>query len=297
MPLPEDALVLLPVRDLVLFPGMIVPIAVGRPASVAAVQQAVREERPVGVILQRDPAADDPGPDGLHRIGTVANILRYMTAPDGTPSHRLPGRAALPHPRPARGDAVPGRPGLPHPGGGEPAPRDRGPLPQPRRRWRVEAIGLLAAGAAGPARVGAGDHLARARSPTSSAAYLDIKPEEKQEILETVDLSARMDRVSRLLAQRIEVLRISARDRPADQGRLRRAPARGGAARADGGDPAPARRGRRQGRGGGRALRGDRQGRHARGGRGAGAQGAAPLRAHARGGRRGAAWSAPISTG
>jgi ATP-dependent Lon protease len=84
LPLPEDALILLPVRDIVLFPTMIVPITVGRPKSIAAIQEAVREERPIGVVLQRDPAEDDPSPDGLHRIGTTANILRYMTAPDGT---------------------------------------------------------------------------------------------------------------------------------------------------------------------------------------------------------------------
>ena len=77
---------------------------------------------------------------------------------------------------------------------------------------------------------------------------MDVKPEEKQEILETIDVGARMDKVSRLLAHRIEVLRLSQRDRPADQGGARRAPARGAAARADGGDPAAARR-RRRGQG------------------------------------------------
>ena len=44
----------------------------------------MREERPIGVVMQRDPAEADPGADGLFRIGTVTNILRYMTAPDGT---------------------------------------------------------------------------------------------------------------------------------------------------------------------------------------------------------------------
>ena len=160
VPLPEDALVLLPVRDLVLFPGMIVPIAVGRPASVAAVQQAVREERPVGVILQRDPAADDPGPDGLHRIGTVANILRYMTAPDG--SHHIVCQGVQ---RFRILDLLEGTPfpvarvfRIPEPESR--LPGDRGPLPQPAGAG-ARGDRALAAGAAGPARVGAGDHLAR----------------------------------------------------------------------------------------------------------------------------------------
>ena len=207
VPLPEDALVLLPVRDLVLFPGMIVPVAVGRPASVAAVQQAVREERPVGVILQRDPAADEPGPDGLHRIGTVANILRYMTAPDG--SHHIVCQGVQ------RFRILDLLEGTPFPVARVfRIPEAESRLPEIEGRFlnlqalAVEAIGLLP-----QAPQGLLESVRAITSPAAlsdiSAAYLDIKPEEKQEILETVDLSARMDRVSRLLAQRIEVLRIS----------------------------------------------------------------------------------------
>ena len=77
------------------------------------------------------------------------------------------------------------------------------------------------------------------------------------------------------------------RDRPADQGRLRRAPARGDPARADGRHPAPARGRRRQGTGGRGTLGGDRQGEHAQGGGGPGAQGTQALRADAGGGGRG----------
>ena len=65
-------------------PRLIVPLGIGRPKSIAAVQQAVREERPIGIVMQRDPEVADPGPDDLYRIGTVANIVRYMTAPDGS---------------------------------------------------------------------------------------------------------------------------------------------------------------------------------------------------------------------
>ncbi|MPT24852.1 MAG: hypothetical protein E2577_18815, partial [Starkeya sp.] len=81
---PEDQLILLPVRNLVLFPGVVMPVAVARPASIAAAQQAVREGRPVGILMQRDASVDEPGPTDLHRMGVIANILRYVTAPDGT---------------------------------------------------------------------------------------------------------------------------------------------------------------------------------------------------------------------
>ena len=84
MSLSADAVILLPVRNTVLFPGIVAPITIGRPKSIAAVQQAVREERPIGIVMQRDAEVADPGPNDLFRIGTIANIVRYMTAPDGS---------------------------------------------------------------------------------------------------------------------------------------------------------------------------------------------------------------------
>ena len=83
-PLPPDALIILPVRDMVLFPGMVMPVTVGRPRSLSAAQQAVREQRPVGILMQRDAEVAEPGELDMHRVGTAANIVRYITAPDGT---------------------------------------------------------------------------------------------------------------------------------------------------------------------------------------------------------------------
>src|SRR5579863_1609737 len=82
--LPADALIIVPVRGMVLFPGTVLPITLGRPRSVMAAQRAVREQKPVGIVMQRNPEAADPLPVDLHRMGTVANIVRYITAPDGT---------------------------------------------------------------------------------------------------------------------------------------------------------------------------------------------------------------------
>ena len=83
-PPPKDALIILPICHAVLFPGMVLPLAIGRETSIAAVQEAVRGERPIGVVLQIDPNVDSPTPDQLHPVGTAAQILRYVTAPDGT---------------------------------------------------------------------------------------------------------------------------------------------------------------------------------------------------------------------
>src|SRR5919201_4108627 len=83
-PLPPDSMILLPVRQLVLFPGMVLPLTIGRKSSIAAAQSAVRNQRPLGVTLQIDPAVEEPNIEQLHRVGTAAQILRYVTAPDGT---------------------------------------------------------------------------------------------------------------------------------------------------------------------------------------------------------------------
>src|SRR5207237_8547166 len=86
-PIPDDALIILPTRNLVLFPGLVMPINVGREASVAAVQEAVRSKRRIGIVLQRDPATENPTAAELHEIGTAAAIVRYLTTPDG--AHHL----------------------------------------------------------------------------------------------------------------------------------------------------------------------------------------------------------------
>ena len=59
------------------------PLALGRPKSIAAAQEAARSQRPIGVLLQRVAEADDPAPDQLYEVGCIAGILRYVTAPDG----------------------------------------------------------------------------------------------------------------------------------------------------------------------------------------------------------------------
>jgi len=80
---PDDALIILPVRDVVLFPGITMPVVIGRPSSVMAAREAVRADRPIGVLLQRQEETADPGPGDLYPIGTVAVILRYLFAGNG----------------------------------------------------------------------------------------------------------------------------------------------------------------------------------------------------------------------
>src|SRR5258708_32505620 len=82
-PIPDDAMILLPVRNVVLFPGIVAPITVGRERSRAAAQEALRLERPIGILPQNKPDVDEPGPDDVHWVGTMATLLRYITS-DGS---------------------------------------------------------------------------------------------------------------------------------------------------------------------------------------------------------------------
>ena len=205
--IPDDALIIVPVRNMVLFPGVVAPITVNRTKSIAAAQQALREQRPVGILLQRSPETDEPGPDDLHRICTVANLVRYITAPDD--SHHIVCQGVQ---RARILDFLPGTPFLAARVLHIPEPTTTSPEIEARfinlQRQAVEAIQLLPQ--APPELVAL---FQSTTSPASladlAAAYMDIKPQEKQEILETIDLSRRMERVSALLAERLEVLRLS----------------------------------------------------------------------------------------
>src|SRR5499426_813981 len=207
-PLPPDALIILPVRDMVLFPGTVLPVTVGRPRSITAAQQAVREQRQVGVLMQRDPEVGEPGPLDMHRFGTVANIVRYITAPDGTHHVVLQGEQRF-----QITDFLNGWPFLVARVLRIPEPDSRSPEIEARflhlRSLTVEALELLPQAPAELVQA-----VQSITSPAAlgdlAAAYLDVKPEEKQEILETVDVTARMEKVAKLLAQRIEVLRLTA---------------------------------------------------------------------------------------
>jgi len=206
-PLPPDALIIVPVRNTVLFPGLVLPITLGRPKSIAAAQQAVRDQRQVGILLQRDAEVSEPTPLDMHRMGTLANIVRYVTGPDG--SHHLICQGEQ------RFQVIEYLSGWPFFVARVlqiPEPEVKSAEVEARfvnlKAQTLEAIQLLPQ--APP------DLLAAIQSiegPSAladlAAAYMDVKPEEKQEILETVDISARMDKVSRLLAHRIEVLRLS----------------------------------------------------------------------------------------
>ena len=75
---------LLPLRDIVVFPGMVAPLFVGREKSVAALEAAMENERDIVLLAQLDPACDDPGREDLYETGVVAQVVQMMRLPDGT---------------------------------------------------------------------------------------------------------------------------------------------------------------------------------------------------------------------
>ncbi|GAA4446644.1 endopeptidase La [Nibrella saemangeumensis] len=80
--LPAD-LPILPVRNTVLFPGMVIPVTVGRQKSIRLVKKAYKGNRIIGVVAQLNQQKDEPAPDDLYRMGTVAYIIKMITLPDG----------------------------------------------------------------------------------------------------------------------------------------------------------------------------------------------------------------------
>jgi ATP-dependent Lon protease len=213
----EDVLIILPVSNAVLFPGVVLPIAITDGPALAAAQEAVRTQRRVGLLLQTDAAAATPkvdtpdaavpAPDTLHRVGTAASIVRFITAADGT--HHL---IAQGEERFTVLDYVSREPFL--------VARIETHKEITALDSEIEARGLnlrdKALEAVQLLPQAPGELVNAIRSIESIpaladmvASFMDLKAAEKQEILATFDLKARLDRVLTLLGRRIEVLKVS----------------------------------------------------------------------------------------
>jgi ATP-dependent Lon protease len=83
-PASGDVLAVLPLRDIVVFPHMIVPLFVGREKSVRALEAVMKEDKQILLVAQKNAAQDDPSADDIYRVGTVSTILQLLKLPDGT---------------------------------------------------------------------------------------------------------------------------------------------------------------------------------------------------------------------
>ena len=87
-----DILPILPLRNTVMFPGIVMPITVGRQKSLQLVQEVYRGNKLLGTVSQKDGSVDDPAQTDLYQTGTIAQVLKILEMPDGTTSVIIQGK-------------------------------------------------------------------------------------------------------------------------------------------------------------------------------------------------------------
>ncbi len=206
-PLPNDAMIIIPLRNTVLFPGVMSPLSVGREASVAAAQEAARSEQPICFLLQHDAQKNDVAPDDVHWVGTAGQVVRYVTAPDGAHHLIIQGQSRV-----RVLEFLDGWPFLVGRVAVVESPETMTPEIEARflqlKERAAEAIQLLP---------NVNEELAGAVQQINSpvlladmvANLMDVSAEEKQAVLENFDIRQRLDLVLNMLGQRVEVLRLS----------------------------------------------------------------------------------------
>jgi ATP-dependent Lon protease len=202
-----ETLILVPVTETVLMPGMVMPFAIARPAAAMALQEAARTEQHVAVVLQREPLSETPGLNELHSIGTEARLLRYFTARDGSHNAIVQGVGRI-----RLQDVLANEP---HPSAKVrriAESTERSPEIDARfHQLRERGADIMRLVEQAPPELTA--TIRSIEQPGALADFitglLDLTPVEKQEVLETIELLPRLDLVISRLAYRHEVLRLS----------------------------------------------------------------------------------------
>ena len=86
---------ILSLRNNVLFPGVVLPISIGRPKSVKLIRDVYNNDRIVGTVAQKDPEIDDPRFDDLHKVGTIGQIVKLLEMPDGSTTAIIQGKRRI----------------------------------------------------------------------------------------------------------------------------------------------------------------------------------------------------------
>ncbi len=201
----------LPLRDIVVYPHMIVPLFVGREKSINALEEVMREDKQILLVAQKNASQDEPGPDDLYRVGTVSSVLQLLKLPDGTVKVLVEGA------RRARIRAF----------------RDNPAFFQAEAEFVDDEVGdPREAEALARAVVGQFEEyvklnkkvppevlvsLSQIEDPgklaDTVAAHLNLKIHEKQELLETVSLIERLERLYSFMQGEISVLQVEKRIR------------------------------------------------------------------------------------
>ncbi|MEC9397311.1 MAG: LON peptidase substrate-binding domain-containing protein, partial [Myxococcota bacterium] len=201
----------LPLRNTVLFPQVVVPLAVGRPKSVKLIEEAVKNERPIAILTQKDPEEDQPDASGVYHVGTLARILKVVKIASDNYSVIIQGQQRL-RLRSMQQE--------------EPFfVGEFDMLPEPKvkpgeEQVEIEALFMNLKSTAKqvvkfiPEMPREASQMVDGVNDPGQlcdfvAANMDISTEEKQTILETVPLKERLKTVVTLLARQLEVLRVS----------------------------------------------------------------------------------------
>jgi ATP-dependent Lon protease len=210
-PVRADVLPVLPLRDIVVFPHMIVPLFVGREKSVRALEAVMKDDKQILLVAQKNAAQDDPSADDIYRVGTVSTILQLLKLPDGTVKVLVEGgrraRIAGFKETDSYFEAFV-----------EPLPEQVGEAKE------LEALGRTVIGQfeqyiklnkkiAPEVLVSLNQIEEPSKLADTVAAHLNLKIAEKQELLETLPVGERLERVFGHMESEIGVLQVEKRIR------------------------------------------------------------------------------------
>ncbi len=207
---------LLPLRDVVVFPHMVIPLFVGRPKSIKALEAAMEEGKNVVLVAQKSAANDEPTPEDLYDVGTVASILQMLKLPDGTVKVLVEGvhRARINHVLNVKENYEADVSPIPQEEG------DNNEVEAMRRSLFAQFDQYVKLNKKIPPEVltSLSGIESASRLSDTIAAHLPLKLEQKQQILENFDVPARLEQLLGLLETEIDILQVEKRIR----GRVKR---------------------------------------------------------------------------
>lgn len=207
---------LLPLRDVVVFPHMVIPLFVGRPKSIKALELAMESSKSILLVAQKSAAKDEPSPDDLYDIGSVASLLQMLKLPDGTVkvlvegNHRARILELIDSETHFSGKALELAPDI-----------DESPEVEAMRRAILTQFDqYIKLNKKIPPEIitSLGGIEEGGRLADTIAAYLPLKLEQKQEILEIFDVTKRLEHLLGLLETELDILQVEKRIR----GRVKR---------------------------------------------------------------------------
>ncbi|KPK30559.1 MAG: DNA-binding protein [Betaproteobacteria bacterium SG8_40] len=206
-PLPDGAMIIIPLRNTVLFPGVMSPLSIGREASVAAAQEAARSEKPICFLLQHEAEKAEIEPNDVHWVGTSGQVVRYVTAPDGAHHLIIQGQSRV-----RVLEFLDGWPFLVGRVETIESPETMTPEIEARflqlKERAAEAVQLLPN--VNEELVGVVQQMTSPVLLADMVANLmDVTAQDKQAVLESFDVRQRLDKVLEMLGKRVEVLRLS----------------------------------------------------------------------------------------